>query len=860
MENITQTLTLDLVDIRHNVINAKQGDRLVRDLDITITNNGARYPVPEGATVRLRGHRPDNQYTFYDGTVKDSQNGIVHIDIPDFLLSCSGRAKLDIGIYENTTADKTKIASTETFVLYIPPNVFSEDEVINSDQGSVLSKLIHTAQKEIDEMNTLEAEVSKKDNLRTLEEEKRQINEQTRKTNESARISAESARQTNEQTRQANETVRVSAETERSSAESERQTNEQTRQANEFMRTSKESERQTSEQTRRSEEASRISAEAERSSAESERMEKEQERTAAENLRITNETNRQNDELARQASEQERQTAYEAMSESIDCIKNAIGKKNGIAQLGEDGIVVPSQLPPHINDIVEGYYSNNQFYTEPSCETEIAGEAGKLYVDIGESNNIYRWSESSFVPACDIIALGETSSTAYRGDHGKTAYEHSQTGHAPANAEINQNAFSNVSVGSATIAAQIKTDTITLTAGSNVTLTPDTTNHNITISSANTNWPSAKNINGMLVQGTADRTNYGACSTAAATAAKSVPCSGFALINGAEITVKFTVTNTAANPTLNVNSTGAKPIYYRGSAIPAGQLAANRTYNFRYNGSQYELVGDLDTNTVNLTGVKGNAESSYRTGNVNLTPANLGLGNVNNTADANKSVKYASSAGNADTLDNLHASNFIKVADNSTSVETIQTIGLDPSFHDVQNAEIGIPSGKYFSILNLGTYAGTGGADRTQIAFPYQESLTDTDMYIRTAKGKTWRSWRKVWHTGNLSFSNANISRKTGRDGGCYCIPADPANKSCYHLHLCILDASCTTTSAWITIATCSSKPSQIAEGTVRISDGGLLVSGLERCNARIDTAGNIQITTPTAFSNKNIVVDIFWR
>ncbi len=698
MENITQTLTLDLVDIRHNVINAKQGDRLVRDLDITITNNGARYPVPEGATVRLRGHRPDNQYTFYDGTVKDSQNGIVHIDIPDFLLSCSGRAKLDIGIYENTTADKTKIASTETFVLYIPPNVFSEDEVINSDQGSVLSKLIHTAQKEIDEMNTLEAEVSKKDNLRTLEEEKRQINEQTRKTNESARISAESARQTNEQTRQANETVRVSAETERSSAESERQTNEQTRQANEFMRTSKESERQTSEQTRRTEEASRISAEAERSSAESERMEKEQERTAAENLRITNETNRQNDELARQASEQERQTAYEAMSGSIDCIKNAIGEKNGIAQLGEDGIVVPSQLPPHINDIVEGYYSNNQFYTEPSCETEIAGETGKLYVDIGESNNIYRWSESSFVPACDIIALGETSSTAYRGDHGKTAYEHSQTGHAPANAEINQNAFSNVSVGSATIAAQRKTDTITLTAGSNVTLTPDTTNHNITISSANTNWPSAKNINGMLVQGTADRTNYGACSTAAATAAKSVPCSGFALINGAEITVKFTVTNTAANPTLNVNSTGAKPIYYRGSAIPAGQLAANRTYNFRYNGSQYELVGDLDTNTVNLTGVKGNAESSYRTGNVNLTPANLGLGNVNNTADANKSVKYASSAGNADTLDNLHASNFIKVADNSTSVETIQTIGLDPSFHDVQNAEIGIPSGKYFKI------------------------------------------------------------------------------------------------------------------------------------------------------------------
>lgn len=45
--------------------------------------------------------------------------------------------------------------------------------------------------------------------------------------------------------------------------------------------------------------------------------------------------------------------------------------------------------------------------------------------------------------------------------------------------------------------------------------------------------------------------------------------------------------------------------------------------------------------------VKGNAETAYRTGNVNITPANIGLGSVNNTADANKSVKYATSAGSA---------------------------------------------------------------------------------------------------------------------------------------------------------------------------------------------------------------------
>lgn len=45
-----------------------------------------------------------------------------------------------------------------------------------------------------------------------------------------------------------------------------------------------------------------------------------------------------------------------------------------------------------------------------------------------------------------------------------------------------------------------------------------------------------------------------------------------------------------------------------------------------------------------VTGVKGNAESSYRQGAVNLTPANIGLGNVNNTSDANKPISTATQA------------------------------------------------------------------------------------------------------------------------------------------------------------------------------------------------------------------------
>ena len=119
-----------------------------------------------------------------------------------------------------------------------------------------------------------------------------------------------------------------------------------------------------------------------------------------------------------------------------------------------------------------------------------------------------------------------------------------------------------------------------------------------------TKLATARTIDGVSFNGTANITHFGTCSTAAGTAAKVVSCTGFTLASGAKITVKFTVTNTAANPTLNVNNTGAKAIMYRGAAISAGYLAANRVYTFIYDGTDYELIGDIntDTNTTYGTG------------------------------------------------------------------------------------------------------------------------------------------------------------------------------------------------------------------------------------------------------------------
>lgn len=94
--------------------------------------------------------------------------------------------------------------------------------------------------------------------------------------------------------------------------------------------------------------------------------------------------------------------------------------------------------------------------------------------------------------------------------------------------------------------------------------------------------------------------SYCVCSTAAATVAKTATCENFHdLQAGAHVTVKFTVTNTAANPTLNINSTGAKAIYYRGQPIVPEAIQANTTLDFVYNGSQYDVIGSLVWTTAN---------------------------------------------------------------------------------------------------------------------------------------------------------------------------------------------------------------------------------------------------------------------
>lgn len=82
---------------------------------------------------------------------------------------------------------------------------------------------------------------------------------------------------------------------------------------------------------------------------------------------------------------------------------------------------------------------------------------------------------------------------------------------------------------------------------------------------------------------------YATCATAEATAAKVATLSNYTLRTGGYVSVKFTYA-VPANATLNINSRGAKNIYYRGAAIKANIIRAGDIATFIYSG-QYHLVG-----------------------------------------------------------------------------------------------------------------------------------------------------------------------------------------------------------------------------------------------------------------------------
>lgn len=106
-----------------------------------------------------------------------------------------------------------------------------------------------------------------------------------------------------------------------------------------------------------------------------------------------------------------------------------------------------------------------------------------------------------------------------------------------------------------------------------------------------------------------DGSAYGICSTKSNVSAKTVSYSGFKLVTGSSVKVKFINGNTAENPTLNVNSTGEKQITYLGAPISKTVIKEHGVYEFLFDGTNWDFVGSIDNddstllNNAALTGV-----------------------------------------------------------------------------------------------------------------------------------------------------------------------------------------------------------------------------------------------------------------
>ena len=75
---------------------------------------------------------------------------------------------------------------------------------------------------------------------------------------------------------------------------------------------------------------------------------------------------------------------------------SVIGSAGGVASLDSTGKVPSSQLPSYVDDVIEGYYYNGNFYTDSAHTQLITPETGKIYVDL-DTNKSYRWGGTTYV-------------------------------------------------------------------------------------------------------------------------------------------------------------------------------------------------------------------------------------------------------------------------------------------------------------------------------------------------------------------------------------------------------------------------------------------------------------------------------
>lgn len=163
---------------------------------------------------------------------------------------------------------------------------------------------------------------------------------------------------------------------------------------------------------------------------------------------------------------------------------------------------------------LDGITAGANKYTLPQATASALGGV-MLSTAVNSTSTTLAATASAVKTAYDLAATKASSSAATTTAAGlMSAADKTKLDGVASGAQANQNAFSNVYVGTTTIVADSPTDTLTIVAGSNITLTPDATNDKLTIAATNTTYAAATtSANGLM--SSADKTKLDGIATGA---------------------------------------------------------------------------------------------------------------------------------------------------------------------------------------------------------------------------------------------------------------------------------------------------------------------------------------------------------
>lgn len=126
------------------------------------------------------------------------------------------------------------------------------------------------------------------------------------------------------------------------------------------------------------------------------------------------------------------QANIDALEAKHDAFVATKGKADGFAPLDGNGLVPANHLPSYVDDVLEVYatydvsptggLTNVQLYTDAGHQTPVVGESGKIYINVadGEPPYQFRWSGTKFVDSnTSSLIIGEIAGTAFEGSRGK---------------------------------------------------------------------------------------------------------------------------------------------------------------------------------------------------------------------------------------------------------------------------------------------------------------------------------------------------------------------------------------------------------------------------------------------------------